>query len=122
MILVGGGQRVDREHTQGGLAVNENMGILSLHRVQILPQNGLTAHSVHQRHLHAGQLDVSGHEVHALRVVQDALTGAERLVHQDAAHCFREGEGQLVRLRVAQADGQAGLGGSASTSSTFFPA
>ena len=28
---------------------------------------------------------------------------------QDAAHRVREGEGQLVRLRVTQADGQAGL-------------
>ena len=85
------------------------MGILSLHRVQILPQNGLAAHSVHQRHLHAGQLDVSGHEVHALRVAENALAGFDRLIHQDAAHRVREGEGQLVRLRVTQADGQAGL-------------
>ena len=30
-----------------------------------------------------------------------ALAGAERLVHQDAAHRVRKGEGQLVRLRVA---------------------
>ena len=107
---VGGGQRVDREHSQGGLAVDEDMGILSLHRVQILPQDGLSAHGIHQGYLHAGELDVGGHEVHALRVVQDALAGAQRLVHEDAAHRVREGKGQLVRLRVAQADGQAGLG------------
>ncbi len=81
-----------------------------LTRVQILPQDGLPAHGVHQRYLHAGELDVGGHQVHALRVVQDALAGAQRLVHQDAAHRVREGKGQLVRLRVAQADGQAGLG------------
>ena len=42
-------------------------------------------------------------------MVQDALSGAQRLIHQDAAHCVREGEGQLVRLRVAQADSQAAL-------------
>ena len=75
-----------------------------------MPQDGLPAHGVHQRHLHAGQLDVGGHEVHALRVVQDALARAQRLIHQDAAHCVRQRKGQLVRLRVAQADGQAGLG------------
>ena len=34
---VGGCQCIDREHTQGGLAVNQDMGILSLERVQILP-------------------------------------------------------------------------------------
>ena len=107
---VGCGQRVDCEHPQGGLAVDEDMGILSLHGVQILPQDGLAAHGVYQRHLHAGQLDVGGHQVHALRVVQDALAGAQRLVHQDAAHRVRECKGQFVRLGVAQADGQAGLG------------
>ena len=31
------GQRIDCEHTKGGLAVDEDMGVLSLQRVQILP-------------------------------------------------------------------------------------
>ena len=85
------------------------MGILSLERVQILPQDGLSAHGVHQGDLHAGELDVCGHQVNALRVVQDTLAGAQRLVHQDTAHRVGQGKGQLVRLRVAQADGQAAL-------------
>lgn len=106
---VGGGQGVDREHTQGWLAVNQDMGILSLERVQILPQDGLSAHGVHQGDLHAGELDVCGHQVNALRVVQDTLAGAQRLVHQDTAHRVGQGKGQLVRLGVAQADGQAAL-------------
>ena len=106
---VGGGQGIDREHTQGRLAVNQDMGILSLERVQILPQDGLTAHGVHQGDLHAGELDVGGHQVNAFRVVQDTLAGAQRLVHQDTAHRVGQGKGQLVRLGVAQADGQAAL-------------
>ena len=106
---VGGCQRVDREHTQGGLAVNQDVGILSLERVQILPQDSLTAHGVHQGDLHAGELDVGGHQVNALRVVQDTFAGAQRLVHQDTAHRVGQGKGQLVRLGVAQADGQAAL-------------
>ena len=106
---VGGGQGVDREHTQGWLAVNQDMGILSLERVQILPQDGLTAHGVHQGDLHAGELDVGGHQVNALRVVQDTFAGAQRLVHQDTAHRVGQGKGQLVRLGMAQADGQAAL-------------
>lgn len=87
----------------------EDMGILSLERVQILPQDGLSAHGVHQGDLHAGELDVCGHQVNALRVVQDTLAGAQRLVHQDTAHRVGQGKGQLVRLGVAQADGQAAL-------------
>ena len=106
---VGGCQRVDREHTQGGLAVNQDVGILSLERVQILPQDSLTAHGVHQGDLHAGELDVGGHQVNAFRVVQDTLAGAQRLVHQDTAHRVGQGKGQLVRLGMAQADGQAAL-------------
>ena len=85
------------------------MGILSFERVQILPQDGLSAHGVHQGHLHAGELDVGGHQVHALRVVQDTLARFDRLVHQDAAHRVREGEGQLVRLGMTQTDGQTSL-------------
>ena len=73
---VGSSQGVDREHPQGGLAVNQDMGILSLERVQILPQDGLSAHGIHQRDLHTGELDVSGHQVNAFRVVQDTLSGA----------------------------------------------
>ena len=106
---VGGGQGIDREHTQGRLAVNQDMGILSLERVQILPQDGLTAHGVHQGDLHAGELDVGRHQVNAFRVVQDALAGAHRLVHQDTTHRVGQSKGQLVRLGMAQADGQAAL-------------
>ena len=60
----------------------------------------------YQRHLHAGQLNIRRHQVHALRVAQNPLAGADRLIGQDAAHCVREGKGQLIRLGIAQADGQ----------------
>lgn len=42
-------------------------------------------------------------------MVQDALAGAQRLVHQDTAHRVGQGKGQLVRLGMVQADGQAAL-------------
>ena len=85
------------------------MGILSLYRVQILPQDGFTAHSVYQRHLHAGQLNIRWHQVHALRVAQNPLAGANRLIGQDTDHRVGEGKRQLIRLGIAQADGQAPL-------------
>ena len=85
------------------------MGILSLERVQVLPQDGFTAHGVHQGDLHAGELNVSRHQVNAFRVVQDTLAGAQRLIHQDTAHSIGQGKWQFVRLGMAQADGQAAL-------------
>ena len=85
------------------------MGILSLYHVQILPQDGLTAHGVHQGDLHAGELNICGHQVNALRVVQDTLAGLNWFVHQDTAHRIGQGKGQLVRLGMPQADGQAAL-------------
>ena len=121
MILLAAASALTVSIPQGGLAVNQDMGILSFERVQILPQNRLAAHGIHQGYLHAGELDVGRHQVHALRVVQDALAGFDRLVHENTAHRIGQGKGQLVRLRVAQADGEAGLRVSI-TSSTFFPA
>ena len=85
------------------------MGILSLYGVQILPQDGLAAHGVHQRNLHTRQLDVRRHQVNTLRVVQDTLAGSQRLIHQNTAHRVGQGKGQLVWLGMAQADGQAAL-------------
>ena len=48
------GQRIDCEHPQGGLAVDEDMGVLPLQRVQILPQDSLTAHGIYQGYFHTG--------------------------------------------------------------------
>ena len=90
---VGSRQRIDRKHTQGWLTVNQDMGILSLERVQVLPQDGFTAHGVHQGDLHTGELNVSRHQVNAFRVMQDTLAGAQRLVHQDTAHRVGQGKG-----------------------------
>ncbi len=98
---VGGGKGVDRQHPQGGLAVNEDVGVLPFHRVQVLPQDGFTAHGIHQRNLHAGQLDVAGHEVDALRVAQDTLAGCDGLIGQHLSHHVGEGDRQVVRLVVA---------------------
>ena len=74
-----------------------------------MPQDGFTAHGVHQGDLHAGELNVSRHQVNTFRVVQDTLTGLDWLIHHNTAHCVGLGKGQLVRLGVAQADGQTAL-------------
>lgn len=41
--------------------------------------------------------------------MQDTLAGTKQFIHQDTAHCVRQRKGQLVRLGITQADGQAPL-------------
>ena len=106
---VGGGQGVDREHTQGWLAVDEDMRILPLERVQILPQDSLTTHGVYQRYLHTGKLNIRRHQVNAFCMMQNTFSGAYRLIHQNFAYCIRQCKWQLVWLRISQADCQASL-------------
>ena len=49
------GQRIDCEHPQGGLAVDEDMEVLCPSGVfQILPQDSLTAHGIYQGYSHTG--------------------------------------------------------------------
>ena len=70
---------------------------------------------------HTGKLNVGGHQVYSLQVVQDTLAGMNRLIHQDMPHSVRQRKGQLVRLGIAQADRQAALRVSVDQR-TFFPA
>ena len=51
------------------------MGVLPLQCVQILPQDSLTTHSIYQGYFHTGKLNVGGHQVYSLQVVQDTLAG-----------------------------------------------
>ena len=100
-----------KSHTHGGLTVQQDVGVLAADSIKILPKGGLAAHSAHQRYLHAGKLDVRGHEVHTLRVMQDTIPGGDGLIVRHLAHRVREDDGQGVRLWMAQADDKAGLRG-----------
>ena len=51
------------------------MGVLFFDGVQILPEDGFAAHGVYQRYLYPGKLDVSGHEVKSLRVMENTFAG-----------------------------------------------
>ena len=72
-------------------------------------QDSLTTHSIYQGYFHTGKLNVGGHQVYSLRVMQDTLAGMNRLIHQDMPHSIRQCKWQLVRLRISQADCQASL-------------
>ena len=66
-------KRVDREHPQRRHTVDEDVIILAFYGVQILFENLFPRHGVHQRNLQTGQLDICRHEVHTLRMMQNAL-------------------------------------------------
>src|SRR5699024_7047580 len=118
---VGGCQGVDCEHTQGGLTVNQDMGILSLERVQVLAQDGLTAHGVYQVDLHAESWMSAG--------IRSTPSGWCRMPSPGRS-------GSSIRIRPIASDSVkgslSGWGwpklmvrlpcGSPSISSTFFPA
>ena len=103
------GQRVYREHAKGGHAVNKDVVIPALQPFQNLSKHCFPAHGIDQQHFHAGKCDVGGQKVNALRVADDALAGMNGRILEYAAHKLGERNGQLVRLRRSQADGQAGL-------------
>ena len=106
---VGGGQRIDGQHAQGGRTVDENVGVIRFDGIQVLPQNRLPAHSGHQGYLEGGKIDTGGNQVNTLRMVEDALTGTDWLVVEDAAQSGGYSKRQLVRSGMSQTDGQAAL-------------
>ena len=49
--LVGSGQCIDRKHSEGRHTVQQDVVVLTFYRFQVLFENGLTAHGIHQRDL-----------------------------------------------------------------------
>lgn len=86
--------------------VNENVIILAFYGVQILFENLFPRHGVHQRNLQTGQLDICGHEVHTLRMMQNALFRGHWFIHERLAHDGCKGDRQLVRRRKSKAQCQ----------------
>ncbi len=60
-----GGERVDGEQAQRGLAVDEHDVVVVEHRAQHPGKDLLTGHLAYQLHLRSGQVDVGRNEVQA---------------------------------------------------------
>ena len=102
---VSSGQCVDGQHTEGRLAVDEDMAVLVPDRVQILPQNGLAAHSIDQSDLHGRQFDIGKHEINPFRMMENAFAAAHGLICQNQFHGVGNRKRQLIRFGISQADG-----------------
>ena len=98
------------------------MGILSLHGVQILPQNRLPGSWRSPGRLHAGA-DVGGHQVHTsgwCRMPSPGLIGS---VHENTAHRVRKGGRAACPAAGCPGwDGEAGLGSASTSSRHLLPA
>lgn len=102
-------QCIDGEHTKGGSTVQQDIIVLPFCSVQHLFEHLFPVHAVYQSHLQSCQFDVGRDEVYALCMVQDALTGLDRLVVHGFLHQSRQCGRQLVRLLPAHADGKTAL-------------
>ena len=61
------------KHSEGRHTVQQDVVVLTFYRFQVLFENGLTAHGIHQRDLQTRQRDVCRNKIHALFMRQDTL-------------------------------------------------
>lgn len=106
---IGGGQRVDGEHAEGRHAVYEGVVVAALGLVEPCFERSLAVHGGDERHLCARQLDVRGHQVNALGVLQYPGIGFQRLVAGDRLQMGRQRGFQLVGIAPAERCGEVAL-------------
>ena len=97
-------QRIDRQHTERGSAVNQNIVVLAFCAFQHLFHHFLPAHGIHQSHFQSGQFDVGRDKVNALRMVQNPFAGWNTLVVHGFLHKSGECSGQCIRVLPAHTD------------------
>ena len=78
--------------------------------IDIGSKRKLPAHGVDQAHFQCGQLNVGGHKVYTLAVVQNALIRGEWLIPDHFFHDGGQGGGQAVLVLPAQAGSEVALG------------
>ena len=82
---------------------------MGLDRMDICPQHAFPAHGVDQPELHAGQLNVRREQVNALTVMQNTAAVRDGGIVDHILHDVCQRNGQLIRLRVAEGEGQRAL-------------
>lgn len=80
-----------------------------LDRIDICPQHAFPAHGVDQPDLHAGQLNVRREQVNTLAVMQNTAAVRNGGIVDHILHDVRQRNGQLIRLRVTEGEGQRAL-------------
>ena len=78
-------------------------------RIDICPQHAFPAHGVDQPNLHAGQFNIRREQVNTLTVVQNTAAVRNGGIVDHILHDVRQCNGQLIRFRVAEGEGQRAL-------------
>ena len=93
----GGGQCVDGQQAQGGLAVDEDDVVFVADFAQCRGENLLASHFVDQLNFSCGEVDVGGQQVDVLHTGgQDDVLDVDFAVHHDVV----DGQVQFVRVRA----------------------
>ena len=82
---------------------------MRLDRIDICPQHAFPAHGVDQLDFHAGQFNVCREQVNALTVMQNTAAVRNGSIVDHIPHDVCQRDGQLIRLRVAEGEGQRAL-------------
>ena len=82
---------------------------MGLDRIDICPQHAFPAHGVDQPDLHTGQFNVRRKQVNALAVMQNTAAVRDRGIVDYILHDVRQRDRQLIRLWVAEGEGQRAL-------------
>ena len=94
---LGGGQRVDGQQTQGGLAVDEDDVVFVADPAQCRGENLLASNLVDQLNFSCGEVNVGGQQVDVLHAGgQDDVLNVDLAVHHDVV----DGQVQFVRVRT----------------------
>ena len=82
---------------------------MGLDCMDICPQHAFPAHGVDQPELHAGQFNVRREQVNALTVMQNTAAVRDGGIVDHILHDVCQRDGQLIRLRIAEGEGQRAL-------------
>ena len=82
---------------------------MGLDRMDICPQHAFPAHGVDEPNFHARQVDVSREQVYAFAMVQNTVAVRHGRVVDHILHDVCQRDGQLIRLRIAEGEGQRAL-------------
>ncbi|EJX03980.1 hypothetical protein EVA_07913 [gut metagenome] len=92
-------QHSERRHT-----IQQNKIIILFDGIQILPENGFSAHCIDERDLQPGQFDIGRNIIHTFRMMQNTFSGSNRFICNNLAHQIGKSGREFIRKRISHTD------------------